>query len=672
MTIVEKCSSFAVSLFNTLTQTLSNGDTRVAHCLGRTKGLVGMRSPRSPIQRLESAVWTFIKLIAIYSIILTILLSAYLVLRHSYYLPSIAQARILFDNYFDLLAQETGANSSQSLRHPIDDLVLDARKKHESLVGQQSTTIHAAAERYRKRRGRHPPPGFDQWFKYAQRHDAVVVEEFFDRIEHDILPYWGLKPADIVTEVAARGKPLIRVRGGVALGLGETDGRPPWLQLWTDLLSEAAEWLPNLDMPINYMDESRVLAPWEDIEHLVVKAREQTRLTPVHQTMNEYSARPDAAVPSNHTEPHWNGPADAAFWDLARAACAPNSAARHLPALTNFSSPPEFPSKWQSPYSKAGFVQNFTASTDPCLQPHIRGMHGTFVEPISISTSQKLVPLFSGSKLPINNDLLIPGAMYLAEEDHQYSGGSSHGPPWEEKQGGIVWRGVASGGRNREDNWTRFQRHRLVEMLNATVVTDVEKGVLPRPMTFQMGPDREGYDVGRPAGTLGSWLETIADAGFVDLLCFPRDVNCAYIAPYFHTLDPVPMEKQYHQKFIPDVDGNSFSARFRALLLSTSLPLKATIYAEWHDDRLQPWLHFAPLDNTFNDLYAVLDFFTRDRKGNAAARMISETGKRWAEQVLRRQDMLLYVWRLLLEFARVCDANRDLLGFIDDLNDDHG
>jgi hypothetical protein len=35
--------------------------------------------------------------------------------------------------------------------------------------------------------------------------------------------------------------------------------------------------------------------------------------------------------------------------------------------------------------------------------------------------------------------------------------------------------------------------------------------------------------------------------------------------------------------------------------------------------------------------------------------------------VLRREDMLLYVWRLLLEFARVCDENRARLGYVDDL-----
>lgn len=42
----------------------------------------------------------------------------------------------------------------------------------------------------------------------------------------------------------------------------------------------------------------------------------------------------------------------------------------------------------------------------------------------------------------------------------------------------------------------------------------------------------------------------------------------------------MPMKAYYAAKFLPDVDGSSSSARFRALLLSTALPHKDTIYVE--------------------------------------------------------------------------------------------
>jgi len=38
----------------------------------------------------------------------------------------------------------------------------------------------------------------------------------------------------------------------------------------------------------------------------------------------------------------------------------------------------------------------------------------------------------------------------------------------------------------------------------------------------------------------------------------------------------------------------------------------------------------------------------------------------WADKVLRREDMLLYVHRVLLEYGRICDDDRDRLGFTDD------
>ena len=74
-----------------------------------------------------------------------------------------------------------------------------------------------------------------------------------------------------------------------------------------------------------------------------------------------------------------------------------------------------------------------------------------------------------------------------------------------------------------------------------------------------------------------------------------------------------------------------------------------------------------PFDSTFRDLYGVLDYFARDEREDAAARLIAEQGRAWSQRVLRRVDMRLYVWRLLLEFARICDENRERLGYVNDL-----
>ena len=68
--------------------------------------------------------------------------------------------------------------------HAIDHLIADAGKQLDELLAKETTDVHAAAEAYRKRRGRQPPPGFDNWFAFAKEKDALVVEEFWDGMQH--------------------------------------------------------------------------------------------------------------------------------------------------------------------------------------------------------------------------------------------------------------------------------------------------------------------------------------------------------------------------------------------------------------------------------------------------------------------------------------------------------
>ncbi|KAI8946265.1 glycosyltransferase family 90 protein [Xylaria longipes] len=566
--------------------------------------------------------------------------------------------------YFDYFWNQTATTRT----HPIDDLIGEAHVLHANLLKEQSHDVATAAARYRARRGRHPPPGFEDWMAYALDHNAIIVESFFDRVYADIAPFWGIDP-HVTAARAVGGEFVVNVRNGSVNMTGNTEGHVPWLQLWSGLIEEAAPFLPDVDMPVNMMDESRIMTPWEDIAALLEKEQASRSLRARNETTRQYTGL--AAVDAKTEDKKPAGPEwlSGNFWDLTRVACAPDAPSRKAEALKTFEEPPEFPGEdWQPEYTYEGYVRNYTASQDPCSQPHLRGLHGTFAEPLTIATSRELVPLFGGCKLTTNNDILIPGAMYLTD-DPMYSGGDSHGPAWRAKKAGAVWRGVASGGRNKAENWRHFQRHRLVQMLNGSTVSRAEAAGEGRrgAETFEM-PSAERYGFARLRdGTVGKWLSGFADAGFTELLCFPADSGCAYVAPYLRTVPGIPMREQYANKFMPDVDGNSFSARFRGFLLSTSLPVKATIYAEWHDDRIVPWLHFVPMDNTFQDLYAILDYFTRDANGDRAANFIAEEGRAWSNKVLRREDMLLYVWRLLLEFARVCDEKRDQLGYVDDL-----
>jgi len=321
-------------------------------------------------------------------------------------------------------------------------------------------------------------------------------------------------------------------------------------------------------------------------------------------------------------------------------------------------------------HSTNGYVSNFTLSKDLCHQPDLQGLQGIFIEPLSTSATKVLFPLFGGSKLSVNNEILLPAAKYW-EQDEKFTGGSNHGGPWAEKKDAVVWRGVATGGRNHETNWQAFQRHRFVALNNGTQITRAETRE-EAPVNFAL-PGREYGVASQKRGTLGEWVGSWANVAFIDLMCEPwmEKGRCNYTGPYFDVAPQVKMAEQFNYKYLPDIDGNSFSGRYLGFLQSTSLPVKATVWREWHDSRLVAWKHFVPMDYRFADWHGIMEYFLG--YGNvvaghdAEAERIATEGQRWAERVLRKEDMQIYVLRLLLEYARLCDDRREMMGWVDDL-----
>ncbi|GAM82202.1 hypothetical protein ANO11243_001810 [Dothideomycetidae sp. 11243] len=546
--------------------------------------------------------------------------------------------------------------------HPIDELHEQAKAEVSALIARQALTLEAAERDYIDRRGRRPPPGFDTWFRYAQEHDAVIVEEFFDRVYDDLNPFWAV-PAQEIRHLATDWRFRISIRKGNVTK--RTDIDRPWLNLWADLIQQIAPHLPDLNLAINEMDESRMVVPWETINQHMQKEAATRRLTPQDQLVTEFKG---TVIPDTQRV----SPIDYAFdstppyWDHYVRGCPPQSVARTtFEPETDFTTPPRLP-RGKPEYSYNGYVKNWTSTRSPCQHPELQGLHGTFVEPLSLSTTAKFFPMFGGSKLPANNEILLPAAMYWTE-DPFYSGGKSHGGQWKDKKNQVVWRGTATGGRNHKDNWTRFQRHRFLSMINGTSVAKAEWHN-SAPPNFVI-PDMEAYGLSFDQDyPMSQWIDEIADAGFVHLVCFPDDGTpyCNHTDPYYFVHKSKAMAEQYDYKYLPDIDGNSFSGRYRGFIASSSLPIKATIYSEWHDSRLIPWAHFVPMDNTFVDIYGILEYFIGSKKRLAhddVAEAIASEGQTWAQKVLRKEDMVIYTFRLLLEYARLCDDNRDVLGW---------
>jgi hypothetical protein len=552
--------------------------------------------------------------------------------------------------------------NSTNREHPISTLITSASQQFEQLLAKQTHGVSQAAKAYRIRRRRHPPPLFDQWVRYAEAHGCLMIEEHFDRIYHDLNPFWGVSPDHICTS-AAQHPVYIRIRKGKVT---RSEPNQPFVDSYLDLIQQIAQFLPDTDIPINHMDEPRVLIPWKLVSEYMKDlessfGRQDLEHMPRSSTFANRSSPRLMLTPAPFVS-------KSPYWNLVRQACPPDSEARTLDIDSDFSTPPIFPDL-PSQGIHQGYVQNWTLSQDVCHNAHLRNMHGTFVEPVSISTATDLIPIFSGSKLLMNNDILVPGAIYWTDKDGFAP--SKHHVPWRNKRNEVFWRGTASGGRNTVDNWIRFQRHRLVSILNGTQVEMTLKasgngnkrldsdGL---PYNFPI-PDQSVYHlVSAKLGLIPDWIRSFSNVAFYWLECFPstRQYGCSYTGSWYRRGRPVPLERMFLNKYLPDVDGNSYSGRFRAFLMSSSLPIKATIYTEWHDSRLIPWKHFVPMDNTFIDLWGILEFFlSHDNE----AEKIALEGRKWAERVLRQEDMLVYVYRLLLEYARVVDSNRDDMGY---------
>ncbi|KAL4256465.1 Protein O-Glucosyltransferase/Glycosyltransferase 90 [Pleurotus pulmonarius] len=118
-------------------------------------------------------------------------------------------------------------------------------------------------------------------------------------------------------------------------------------------------------------------------------------------------------------------------------------------------------------------------------------------------------------------------------------------------------------------------------------------------------------------------------------------------------------------KYVLDVDGNGWSGRFKRLITSNSLVFKATIYPEWYSDRIQPWLHYVPVQVDLSDLHDSLLFFRGDPSGAGAhedmARTIAAAGREWSKTYWRREDLIAYFFRLILEYVRLLSLDRDAM-----------
>ncbi|AEO57522.1 glycosyltransferase family 90 protein [Thermothelomyces thermophilus ATCC 42464] len=161
--------------------------------------------------------------------------------------------------------------------------------------------------------------------------------------------------------------------------------------------------------------------------------------------------------------------------------------------------------------------------------------------------------------------------------------------------------------------------------------------------------------------------------------CDPGD--CDAQRAFFEVKDYAKQEDALEYKHVLDMDGNAFSGRFYALLRSRSLVYKWAIFREWHYEWLRPWVHFVPLSLHGEEWLETVRFFNssgrasseggsedaevpKERKeGAEEAERMAQRGRDWAGKVLRNEDLEVWFFRLLLEYGRVIDDDRENIGY---------
>lgn len=578
--------------------------------------------------------------------------------------------------------------------HPIGNLMKQAADQFIQDAAYRSKTFKQAVAKYRARYGRHPPPGYREWYKFARMRKVYDIDDF-DQINGDLRPFWAVKPSVIRNQAAHLvdkpdyGTSILAVRNGHVY-LPSEYWRP---ETFIHLLEVFASNLPDMDIILNNLDQPRVVVPWDDLQAML-KTEESSRSVRTDGVQDHFTKGmsnywvPSEAVP-DPSWAHWIGadriynelkvpeagvePAPEYEWvsysgkpylEVCAKGCPPESYARNTT-----SEELRLQAERRYKHKLGGFITNFNISSDICtVGPQIADLHGFMFASTSLLSTSKLVPIFSECKVNVNNDILYPANMYY-KKDKRYEYSSKADVNWEKKKDQALWRGVTSGGTARVEEpnkWKKMHRHRLVFLTNSTLLQGQNRSIVALEKE-----DHYAVQDFHPA----SFAEQYTDVGFTEKRdCIP---NCDFYDSTFHMMEGKEFSETFRSKYLIDVDGMSFSGRWRAYLQSRSLGLKATIFREWHDSRLLAWKHFVPMDNRYDDFYSLLAYFIgieQSTEGQAVrvpqhdreASVIAENGREWAMKVLRQEDIEIYTYRLLLEYGRVIDDNRDFIGVADD------
>jgi len=562
--------------------------------------------------------------------------------------------------------------------------------------GQGQFGLATAVERYRKRYGRPPPPHFDKWYNYATIRSSLVINDF-DKMESNLLPFWSKSPEEVREATAweishpGNGVGSISIRNKtVMVGPFVPDTHRWMLEGICENIRKYIEWLPDMDLAFNVNDEPRVAVPYDKMVEHRSRGKDNIALrTDVIRNTFSNDREAQWLKPENLPDPSFadRPPFQPSYYNYGSTACPPNSAA-HKARVWNVR---DLCVSCTQPYSVGHFILSWSLAGSVCNQPDLADLHGFYTSPSSFYPTQELRPVFSQSKPDGFADILYPSAWNYMDKIAYYPRDGFPDRPFYQKQSALFWRGSSSEGVSAGwGAWQGMTRQRFVHIVNNA--TGPQSVLLPVKPKRSFLPFRKNKDGKKKASKTAAKRYTYQDlpsskvrelfntnVSFTGRVarCGNRDCDAQYEhfgIPFPDGNPGVDFQEHWQYQYLFDTDGAGFSGRFLPFLQSRSLPFKAALFREWYDDRLAPWLHFVPVDTRLHGLWSALAFFAGvdEGKGEAGLKMdgheweaerMADEGRKWANLVLRKEDMEVYMFRLLLEWGRITDDKRDEIGF---------
>ncbi|KAH8114400.1 glycosyl transferase family 90-domain-containing protein [Phellopilus nigrolimitatus] len=528
--------------------------------------------------------------------------------------------------------------------HPIYELIRRAETQWKAKQRRASRTLKQVVKEYKRRYKRDPPKGFDRWWDYVEKHRVQLPDEY-DQIYRDLEPYWGIDPRDLrVAQAEWEGHRDSFTIGkhsdeGIVtiLNMSLPDDRAQDYLAWgarpqMDLLNEVYKHIPLFRATFSPHDNPNELADWTWRNAAVEAARKGAYI------------KPEDLPPMERIG--WSG------------ACP-----RDSPLYLN---PPKFDEDPTSQRSKT-FIHDHRATMDPCFHPQHILTHGTFLSNVNPVPSRFTAPQLSNCAMTLHVDI-------RATSMAQSSEFAENDPRWEDKEDDrLLWRGTPTGMWHRDDlKWRSSQRVRFVNLTGPAMPANLATGADSdfASVRFLRPVNSPDDAVGEPIKCNRRRLnDALMDVGFAG-----AEQGCEG-----HACEVMKAELAYRAwvgsgardagryKYVFDVDGNGWSARFRRLMSSHALVFKTTLFPEWWTDRVQAWVHYVPVQLDYSDLYDSLIFFGGDLSGEGAheemARSIANAGRDWVARYWRKEDVVAYMFRLWLEYARVMSEDRDAMAF---------